>query len=69
MKAYSLDLRQRVVKFINKGGTRVDAARHFQIGQRSVYRFLAADQKGNLAPKKSWGSWRKLDPAETSISR
>src|SRR5665213_477025 len=62
MKAYSLDLRERVVKFINKGGSRLEAARHFEIGERSVYRYLAAAAKGNLSPQKSWGTWRKLDP-------
>jgi transposase len=62
MKAYGMDLRERVVKFINEGGSKVEAARRFGLGRRTVYRYLAAAQKGMLAPKKSWGHWRKLDP-------
>ena len=62
MKAYGLDLRERVVKFLKGGGSKVEAARRFDLGRRTVYRYLAAAQAGTLAPKKSWGKWRKLDP-------
>ena len=64
MKAYTLDLRERVVKFVRSGGTRAEAARRFQLGERSVYRYLAADKANTLAPKTSWGAWRKLDPTK-----
>ena len=64
MKAYALDLRERVVKFVQAGGTRAAAARCFQLGERSVYRYLAATKTNTLAPKTSWGAWRKLDPAK-----
>jgi len=62
MKAYALDLRERVVKFLNAGGSKAEAARRFDLGRRTVYRYLAAAEKGTLAPKTSWGKWRKLDP-------
>ena len=62
MKAYALDLRERVVKFIQGGGSKAEAARRFNLARSSVYRYLLAAQKGTLAPKKSWGHWRKLDP-------
>ena len=62
MKAYALDLRERVVKFLNAGGSKAEAARRFDLGRRTVYRYLAAAKQGPLAPKKSWGKWRKLDP-------
>ena|ERR1039457_5227298 len=64
MKAYTLDLRERVVKFIKSGGSKAEAARRFEIGRRTVYRYLAALKVGTLAPKKSWGHWRKLDPQQ-----
>ena len=64
MRAYALDLRERVVKFVQAGGTRAEAARRFQLGERSVYRYLAATKTNTLAPKTSWGAWRKLDPAK-----
>jgi transposase len=64
MKAYTLDLRERVVKFVQGGGTRAEAAQRFSLGERSVYRYLAAAKTDTLAPKTSWGGWRKLDPAQ-----
>jgi len=66
MKAYALDLRERVVKFIQAGGSKAEAARRFDLGRRTVYRYLAAAKAGGLAPKKSWGKWRKLDPQKLS---
>ena len=62
MKAYALDLRERVVKFIQGGGSKAEAARRFDLARSSVYRYLDAAKSGALAPKKSWGKWRKLDP-------
>ncbi len=64
MKAYTLDLRERVVQFVAGGGTRAEAARLFRLGERTVYRYLAAAKTNTLAPKTSWGQWRKLDPAQ-----
>jgi transposase len=67
MKAYALDLRERVVKFINNGGSKAEAARRFDLGRRTVYRYLAAVAAGTLAPKASWGHWRKLDPQKLQV--
>jgi transposase len=41
---------------------KVEAARRFAVGRRTVYRYLAAAKAGTLAPKTSWGRWRTLDP-------
>jgi transposase len=62
MKAYAIELRERVVKFVKDGGAKAEAARRFALGRRTVYRYLTAAQQGTLAPKTSWGHWRKLDP-------
>ena len=62
MKAYTLDLRERVVKFLQAGGSKAEAGRRFAVARRTVYRYLAAAKAGQLAPKTSWGKWRKLDP-------
>jgi transposase len=62
MKAYALDLRERVVKFLQAGGSKAEAGRRFAVARRTVYRYLAAAKAGQLAPKTSWGKWRKLDP-------
>jgi transposase len=67
MKAYALDLRERVVKFIQSGGSKAEAARRFELGRSTVYRYLDAVQAGTLAPKKSWGHWRKLDPQKLQV--
>ena len=48
MKAYGLDLRERVVQFIQQGGGKVEAARRFAVGRNTVYRYLAAAQAGAL---------------------
>ena len=66
MKAYALDLRERVVKLLQAGGSKVEAARRFAVGRRTVYRYLAAAKAGALAPKTSWGKWRTLDPQKLS---
>jgi transposase len=62
MKAYAMDLRERVVKFIQGGGSKAEAARRFDLARSSVYRYLVAAKQGVLPPKTSWGTWRKLDP-------
>jgi len=62
MKAYALDLRERVVKFLQAGGSKVEAARRFDLGTAHGLCYLAAAKAGQLAPKTSWGKWRKLDP-------
>src|SRR5213076_2660648 len=62
MKAYGVELRERVVNFINSGGTKMEAAKRFQVARRTVYNYLSMSQRGSLQPKKSWGRWRKLNP-------
>ena len=66
MKAYTLDLRERVVKFLQAGGSKAEAVRRFDVARRTVYRYRAAAKAGTLAPKTSWGKWRKLDPQKLS---
>ena len=51
MKAYTVELRERIVGFVDGGGSKVDAAERFKVGRRTVYRYLAAAQGGGLAPK------------------
>jgi len=62
MKAYSLDLRRRIVAYVQNGGGKTEAARRFGVGRDTVYRYLEADAASTLTPKTSWGHWRKLDP-------
>ena len=63
-KSSSLDLRQRVVRFVEAGHSCHEAARHFEVSVAFVVRLMAAYRAtGSLAPKPE-GGWRysKLDP-------
>ena len=55
---YSLDLRQKVMNFIEKGGTITEAAHTFGIGRASIYRWLSRPQ---LEATKLKSRRRKLD--------
>jgi len=61
--AYSLDLRERVVAYVQAGGDRKEACHIFQIGRDTLSRWLRQYQtEGNLAPRPR-GKYapRKLD--------
>ena len=63
-KSYSLDLRRRVVRFVEAGHSCHEAARHFEVSVAFVVRLMAAYRAtGSLAAKPE-GGWRysKLDP-------
>ena len=64
MKAYGLDLRERIVRFVHAGGSKVEAAKRFRVARKTVYNYLTLVKAGALAPKESWGSWKKFDPAK-----
>ena len=71
MKPYSLDLRARVVGFVEAGGTKAEAARHFKVCRMTVHRYVEASQAGSLAPKPYPGRKRKLASArlEREVAR
>jgi transposase len=53
-RALSLDLRERVWSFIEAGGSRRAAARHFRISASSAVRIAASQaERGTLAPRKT----------------
>jgi transposase len=64
MKAYGLDLRERIVSFIKTGGSKVEAAKRFGVARKTVYNYLTLVQSGALSPKESWGSWKKFSPTK-----
>ena len=62
MKAYSEDLRKKIVEAVERGMPKIEAARSFGVGISSVKRYAAAARQGrSLAPKKRPGSKPKLD--------
>jgi transposase len=55
---YSLDFRQKVINFVENGGTITKAAHTFGIGIASIYRCLS---RPILSPTKVKSRQRKLD--------
>jgi putative transposase len=54
----SLDLRKRVVDYVEKGGSVTHAAKIYQVGRATIYRWLGRE---NLAPTIVEHRNRKLD--------
>lgn len=51
MKAYSLDLRERIVRAVADGTSQAEVARLFHVGERSVKRYLHRSRTtGTLVP-------------------
>jgi putative transposase len=55
---YSLDLRKRVVSFVEEGGSVSKAARVYQVGRATIYRWLSRE---DLKPTQVKRRKRKLD--------
>src|SRR5258708_1576131 len=63
-KPYSMDLRERVVDYVEAGHSRRAAAAHFRVSPSFVINLMTAfRERGAVAPK-ALGGWRhsKLDP-------
>jgi transposase len=62
MRAYSEDLRKKIVGAIERGMSKAQAARLFDVSLSSVKRYSkTARQGGSLKPRKSPGRPRKAD--------
>jgi putative transposase len=63
MKAYSLDLRTKIVNSVRTRGFSIsETARRFGVDRSTVGRYLKRlDEEGSLAPKKAPGPPSKLD--------
>jgi transposase len=62
MRAYSEDLRKKIVAAIERGMPKAQAARTFDVSLPSVKRYARSARQGDsLAPKKSPGRPRKAD--------
>ena len=59
--SYSIDLKKRVVSFIEEGGSKVEATKRFSVGRRTVFKWMKKKrERGTLANKKRVSSPRKL---------
>jgi transposase len=62
MKAYSIDLREKIVDAIGRGMPKAQAARTFGIGISTVKRYASKAQRGEpLEPGKAPGKRPKMD--------
>jgi transposase len=63
MRAYSLDLRERVVRAVEAGSPRAVVARTFGVGVATVERYVRRQRAGALAPRPSPGRPARIGPA------
>jgi transposase len=62
MKAYSLELREKIVAAVGHGMSKAQAARTFGVGATSVKRYVKLKEEGQpLTPGKAPGKKAKLD--------
>jgi transposase len=62
MKAYSMDLREKIVESVKKGVPKSETARRFGVNRATVKRYCKQlDQRGTLKPRKAPGKAPKLD--------
>lgn len=66
-RAYSQDLRDRVIAAVENGGlSRREAARHYRIGEATAVRWLQAVRQGRRAPCAQGGDRRSRLPAHAA---
>ncbi|MEX1157921.1 MAG: IS630 transposase-related protein [Thermomicrobiales bacterium] len=51
MRAYSLDLRQRIVRAVQTGHPKAEVAKVFGVDRRTINRYLRLDAAGDVSPK------------------
>ena len=65
MRAYSEDLRTRIVAAVQEEGlAKLEVARRFKVDRATVYRYLARAEQGDLKARTSPGRSRKLTPEQ-----
>ena len=60
MTPHTFDLRLMIVRYVERGGSKTEAARVFDVSRMSVYRHLEAARRGDLKPKPQGGSKKKF---------
>ena len=69
MKSYSEDLRQKIVTAVERGVSKPETARLFDVSLSSVKRYVRmAGSEGSLAPKKRPGRIPKVDEKTERLS-
>lgn len=70
-KSYSLDLRERIARYVDTGGSRHAAAAHFDVLISFVVKLVATFRETGCLTAKPEGGWRysKLDPHRDFLIR
>lgn len=70
MRAYSIDLRERIVRSVQAGRSQCETARVFGIGLSTVKRYLQQlREQGSLAPQPIPGAARHIGPEQEEALR
>jgi transposase len=69
MKAYSVDLRERIVQAVAAGTPLSVVARTFSVGRATVVRYVEREERGALAPRRSPGRPPTLGPDQADALR
>jgi transposase len=69
MRAYSLDLRERIVRAVRRGQHAAAAAAQFEVSARTVKRYPQRAEAGRLAPSPIPGRPREIGSAEEPALR
>jgi transposase len=70
MRAYSSDLRERIVRAVDQGRSQREAARLFGVGVSSVKRYLAQRARtGSLARRQIPGGVRRIQAEQEALLR
>jgi transposase len=65
MRAYSIDLRERIVRAIERGERQTVVAQTFGVGVATVRRYVTQQRlTGSLAPKRHAGPALRIGPAD-----
>lgn len=62
MRAYSLDLRERIVRAVRRGAHPAAVAAQFEVSARTVKRYLQRAEAGRLPPSPIPGRPREIGP-------
>ena len=62
MKAYSVDLRKKIIESVRRGISKSETARRFGVNRSTINRYIKRlDEGGSLVPKRRSGKRPKLD--------
>jgi putative transposase len=65
MKSFPIELRERIVLFVEEGGKQKEAAKVFKVSVATVHNLIKKARLGDsLAPKPLSRTFRKIDPVE-----